>query len=657
MLEKIFGEKDDTDTTLKQLNKIINRLAVVKDDCNNAIHNGDSESKDRYVTKIIELYDDLISLSMDYMKLLADQGDPQRGINELENLREIIQSTETFFESSVYDDVKTQNFVNVEVYNAIFLFQAEKFRRCLKSCDAILESDSARDGIWVLRGQTLVELGKNYDALEAFETAIGIKWHNADAWVGKGQILMALEKYPEALEAFDTAIEIDEGNADAYIGKTSAHSGLGDEDSAIQTIDLAYDLLPDDPKICLLKSLSSIDRKRENETDVVFQNRLNEGARILERMISENEENAALWYLKSKSQEILGDNQKSQLSKKRAIRLDPNVENDPLVQAYFEMIDDSENSGVKKIPKKKTESQNIPESSNDSQQKNEKNLNAPKKVFVKPQRQKETIKTNGFASVAGMLELKALLTKDVIKPLKNPDKYKKFNVTIPNGILLFGPPGCGKTFIVEKLAEEVGYNFQVVPPSRIGSKYIHETSDNIAKIFTEAKNQAPTILFFDEFEALVPKRESLGSEGQFKNEEINEFLTHLNNASKMGILVVGATNKPDLIDSAVMRAGRMDKIILVPPPDFEARKELFSSRLSKVPHSTDMDFEKLAEKTEYYSSVDITTIIEAAGRIAGDQDLDEINQDLMEHVIENSKPSISKSQIESFNAFSHLERK
>jgi transitional endoplasmic reticulum ATPase len=263
----------------------------------------------------------------------------------------------------------------------------------------------------------------------------------------------------------------------------------------------------------------------------------------------------------------------------------------------------------------------------------------------------------GFESVAGMLELKALLTKDVIKPLRNPDKYKKFNVTIPNGILLFGPPGCGKTFIVEKLAEEVGYNFQVVPPSRIGSKYIHETSDNIAKIFTEAKNQAPTILFFDEFEALVPKRESLGSEGQFKNEEINEFLTHLNNASKMGILVVGATNQPELIDSAVMRAGRMDKIILVPPPDFEARKELFSSRLSKVPHSGDIDFRKLAEKTEYYSSSDIAAIIEAAGRIAGDQDLDEINQDLMEHVIEGSKPSISKSQIESFNAFSHLERK
>jgi len=222
MLEKIFGEKNNNDTTLKQLNKILSRLTVVKDDCNNAINNGNSESKDQCVTKIIELYDDLISLSLDYMELLIAQNDPQLGLDELENLRKIIQSTETFFESSVYDQVKTQNFLNMEWYNAVFLFELGKFRRCLKSCDTILEVDDSRNGIWVLKGQTLVELGNNDDALETFETAIGIEWHNADAWVGKGQILMALENYPDALEAFDTAIEIDERNADAYIGKFSA---------------------------------------------------------------------------------------------------------------------------------------------------------------------------------------------------------------------------------------------------------------------------------------------------------------------------------------------------------------------------------------------------------------------------------------------------
>ena len=166
----------------------------------------------------------------------------------------------------------------------------------------------------------------------------------------------------------------------------------------------------------------------------------------------------------------------------------------------------------------------------------------------------------GFSDVAGMHGLKKILVRDVINPLRNPGKYRKFKVSIPNGILLYGPPGCGKTFIVKKLAEELGYHFIEVSPSCIGSTYIHGTSLNIAKIFTDAKNNKPAILFFDEFEGLVPKRESLGHGGQFKNEEINEFLTHLNNAGENQILVVCATNQIDLIDSAILRSGRIDKL-------------------------------------------------------------------------------------------------
>jgi AAA+ superfamily predicted ATPase/DNA-binding FadR family transcriptional regulator len=555
MLEKIFGKKDDLKSTLTQLKNVIERLAVVKDDCNNAIESGDDNQAEEYFSKIPPLYDECNELSLKYLEFLLQEENPQQGLEEAEYLIEVIQSAETFFDTFRIniEDIKAQNFINLEMYRGIFLLHLQKYRRALKSFDAILAIDASRDNIWTLKGMTLQDMGNNDGAMEAFETAIDLEWHNAIAWKSKGQILQSYERYPEALEAFETALEIDDTDEEAITGRKEVLDFISHEGES-----------EDRPPKAVRKHLHS-----------------------------ENGE----------------------------------------------------------------ESPEIPDSEIDDEPNRTSPSKTGKKVFQKPAEKKKEAGLKGFASVAGMLELKALLTKDVIKPLKNPDKYKKFNVTIPNGILLFGPPGCGKTFIVEKLAEEVGYNFQVVPPSRIGSKYIHETSDNIAKIFTEAKNLAPTILFFDEFEALVPKRESLGSEGQFKNEEINEFLTHLNNASKMGILVVGATNQPDLIDSAVMRAGRMDKIILVPPPDFEARKELFSSRLSKVPHSSDMDFGKLAEKTEYYSSSDIAAIIEAAGRIAGDQDLDEINEDLMEHVIENSKPSISKSQIESFNAFSHLERK
>jgi len=555
MFENIFGKKDDFDSVLKQLNKVLQRLGDAKEECNEARTAGNTERADKYVTKIAELYDECNDLSIKYLQLLLLKGDPQHGLDELESLRESIRSAETFFTHFDIEQVKTQNFIHMEIYKAFFLFDLQKYRRSLKSCESILELNEANPVIWVLKGQNLVKLRNNDEALIAFETAISNEWNTVDAWVEKGQILLASENFSEALEAFETALEIDDSNKEAQDGKEIVLSRI----------------------------------KEGSENSPVIKNIRSNG----ESSIPNDEESIT--------------------------RLEDN---------------DPENLSIKKIDAKE------------------------KKVFKKPEEEKrKDEKPKGFTCVAGMRELKEILTRSVIKPLKNPQKYEKFQVTIPNGILLFGPPGCGKTFIVEKLAEEVGYNFINVPPSKVGSKYIHETSDNIAKIFTDAKDNAPTILFFDEFEALVPKRESLGSEGQYKNEEINEFLTHLNNSSKDGILVVGATNQIELIDPAVMRAGRMDKVILVPHPDLEARTELFRSKLSKMPHSADIDYMKLAEKTEFYSSSDITSIIEEAGRIAADQELDEINADLMVHVIEKQKPSITKSQIKSYEAFAHMERK
>ena len=113
-----------------------------------------------------------------------------------------------------------------------------------------------------------------------------------------------------------------------------------------------------------------------------------------------------------------------------------------------------------------------------------------------------------------MGKLKSDLLEDVIKPLQYPEKYEKFKLSIPNGILLFGPPGCGKTFIVRKLAEELGYNFVEVKHSDIASSYIHGTVGKVGRLFDMAKAKAPSIIFIDEIEGLIPKRESIGSEFQ-----------------------------------------------------------------------------------------------------------------------------------------------
>lgn len=262
----------------------------------------------------------------------------------------------------------------------------------------------------------------------------------------------------------------------------------------------------------------------------------------------------------------------------------------------------------------------------------------------------------GFDCVAGMKELKALLISDVIDPLLNPEKFKKFKLSIPNGILLYGPPGCGKTFIVKKLAEELGYNFVELNPSSVATSYVHGAVGNIGKVFEMAKLQAPSIVFIDEIEGLIPKREELSSSADIKKEEISEFLLQLNNAGENKILVVGATNRPHMIDTAILRAGRMDKRIYIPAPDFEARKEMFRICLSGRPYDKDIDFTKLAEMTENYVSSDIELIVTETARMAVAQNKSSIDKQLLIDAVNKFTPSISMEEIAYFDQFSNLER-
>ncbi|MDD3101927.1 MAG: ATP-binding protein [Patescibacteria group bacterium] len=263
--------------------------------------------------------------------------------------------------------------------------------------------------------------------------------------------------------------------------------------------------------------------------------------------------------------------------------------------------------------------------------------------------------TKGFDCVAGMDKLKTFLIKKVIEPLRNPEKFKKYRLSIPNGILLYGPPGCGKTFIVNKLAEELGYNFVELKPSSVAVPYVHGAVNKIAELFERAKLQAPSIVFIDDAEALIPKTEELSFSADIKKEEINQFKLELNNIGEKKILVVYATNWPEMIDLAILRGGRTDYKIYVPAPDFDARKGLFINFLSGRPCGKEIDIEKLAKMTNNYASTDIELIVKNAAYVALELEKN-IDEKMLIKSINKLNSSISPEQIRHYEQLSGMER-
>jgi transitional endoplasmic reticulum ATPase len=255
---------------------------------------------------------------------------------------------------------------------------------------------------------------------------------------------------------------------------------------------------------------------------------------------------------------------------------------------------------------------------------------------------KESEKGNGFSQIAGMEELKDLLYNDVIRALSEKELYDSYGITIPNGMLLYGPPGCGKTFVSEKFAEEVGFNFLKINPSDIKSKYVNATEEKIGDLFREAETNAPTVIFFDEIDAIVPNRES--ELHHMHASTVNELLAQMNNCAEKGIFIIAATNRPEKIDTAILRTGRIDRMIYLPPPDTEARKGLFKLYLKDRPIDLAVDFDKLAQLTGNYVSSDIKFLIDEASRKAL-KSKSRITQQILEEIISSTPPSVSATEL------------
>ena len=248
-------------------------------------------------------------------------------------------------------------------------------------------------------------------------------------------------------------------------------------------------------------------------------------------------------------------------------------------------------------------------------------------------------KGNGFADVAGMQNLKEQLQSDVIDLLNDPEQAKTLGLSLPNGLLFYGPPGCGKTYFAEKFAEEAGCNYMYIRCSDVASPYIHGGQEKIAAIFNEARKNAPTILFLDEIDAML--RERSKQDNASMSGEVNEFLTQLNNCGADGVVVIGATNKPNEIDEAALRAGRLELKYYIPQPDFDTRKALFAIQLKDRKVDFGLDYDYLAQLTDNYISADIKLVVDTAARIVFRRKLGKITMEVLQEAIKSTKPSIS----------------
>jgi transitional endoplasmic reticulum ATPase len=253
---------------------------------------------------------------------------------------------------------------------------------------------------------------------------------------------------------------------------------------------------------------------------------------------------------------------------------------------------------------------------------------------------------NGFDKVTGRDELKEQLRKEVLFALQNPEKAKKYQLPAINGVLLYGPPGCGKSLVLESFAEELGFNYSLIKAAEFGNIYQEGVLDNLQRLFDAAEIKAPFVLCFDELEFLAPNPNA-ESEEVGVTAQISALFGMLNECSKKGILVVATTNRPDMIDQPIMRVGCFDRIFFVPQPDFEARKDIFMDHLKDRP-CEELDFDELAKMSDDFNAGDITEAVNEAAMTAAYNDVP-ISQKILVDVLKYKNPTYSTKTRIGFN--------
>ncbi|HIH31883.1 TPA: CDC48 family AAA ATPase [Candidatus Woesearchaeota archaeon] len=265
-----------------------------------------------------------------------------------------------------------------------------------------------------------------------------------------------------------------------------------------------------------------------------------------------------------------------------------------------------------------------------------------------------------WEDVGGLDDAKQELQEAIEWPLQNHAAFERLGIKPPAGVLLYGPPGSGKTMLAKAVANESKANFILVNGPELMSKWVGESEKAVRKIFEKARQSSPSIVFFDEIDSLVPKRGSFSDSSGVTEKVVNQLLTEMNGLQEMkDVVVIGATNRPDLLDSALLRPGRFDRIVLVSVPDKKSRKEIFTVHTKNMPLAKDVKIAELVDKTEGYVGADIEAICREAAMLAlrDDMNTKDIKMKYFLEALKKVRPSASKEIEEMYEQFQNTFRK
>lgn len=250
----------------------------------------------------------------------------------------------------------------------------------------------------------------------------------------------------------------------------------------------------------------------------------------------------------------------------------------------------------------------------------------------------------GWEDVGGLDEAKSQLREGVELPLQNPEAFGRLGIRPAKGFLLYGPPGTGKTLMAKAVAREAEANFIATKSSDLLSKWYGESEKQIARLFNRARQVAPTVIFFDEIDSLAPQRGGGLGEPAVTERVVNTILAELDGLEGLeGVVVIGATNRPTLLDPALLRPGRFDEIVYIPVPEEEGRLKILQIHTDKMPLGDDVDLGSLAGRTHGFTGADLENLVRRAGlnALRAQLDTDTVTMEVFEQALEESRPSVT----------------